>query len=97
MAAYALYTSVSLLHMASMMSPAPAARYNASATNYTVMLHTVSGFSSGADIATTHLVAFSSRVLGMGIVGGAPYGCNIIPNAGDACGAMGGNFLSTLY
>ena len=67
--------------------------YDASSRNNSTMLHTVSGFSSGADIAMTHLVAFSSHVLGMGIVGGAPYGCNIVANAGDACGAMAGNIF----
>ena len=53
--------------------------------------HTVSGFSSGADMALTHFVAFSAHVTGVGIVGGAPYGCQLLPDAGDACGAMADN------
>lgn len=53
--------------------------------------HTVSGFSSGADMALTHFVAFSRTVTGVGIVGGAPYGCQILADAGDACGAMSDN------
>ena len=53
--------------------------------------HTVSGFSSGADMAIMHTVAFSSYVTGVGIVGGAPYGCQLLPDAGDACGAMADN------
>ena len=81
--------------MASMLSATHA--HDVSTKNDTTMLHTVGGFSSGADMAVIHLVAFSSRVLGMGIVGSAPYGCNIIPDAGDACGAMAGNPFSILY
>eukprot|EP00750_Incisomonas_marina_P002512 INCI12385.2.p1 GENE.INCI12385.2~~INCI12385.2.p1 ORF type:complete len:505 (+),score=75.01 INCI12385.2:167-1681(+) len=53
--------------------------------------HTVSGFSSGADMAITHFVAFSAAVTGVGIVGGAPYGCQLLPDSGDACGAMADN------
>ena len=81
-----------LLHVASMVSLGQ--KYNDSTKNTTEMPHTVSGFSSGADMAMIHMVAFSSHVLGMGIVGGAPYGCNIMPNAGDTCGAMAGNFFN---
>ena len=81
-----------LLHVASMVSLGQ--KYNDSTKNTTEMPHTVSGFSSGADMAMIHMVAFSSHVLGMGIVGGAPYGCNIMPNTGDTCGAMAGNFFN---
>jgi hypothetical protein len=47
--------------------------------------HSVSGFSAGASAAINHLVAFSSAVQGIGIVGGSPYGCNIVPNSGYSC------------
>ena len=48
------------------------------------LLHTVSGVSSGGGAAANHLVAFSSRVVGAGIIAGNPYGC----------GAAGGRQLS---
>eukprot|EP01047_Picozoa_sp_COSAG01_P089297 COSAG01_NODE_21437_length_902_cov_1.210461_2_plen_137_part_01 len=47
--------------------------------------HSVSGFSSGGDQAIIHLVAFSSVVDGATILGGAPFGCQIVPNASWAC------------
>ena len=42
--------------------------------------HTVSGFSSGASLAVNHGVAFSESVLGIGVLGGSVYGCNVLPN-----------------
>ena len=47
--------------------------------------HTVSGFSAGASAALNHQVAFSDVVQGLGIVGGSPYGCNTVRNAGASC------------
>jgi hypothetical protein len=47
--------------------------------------HSVSGFSAGASVAVNHLVAFSKTVTGLGIIGGSPYGCNILPDAGYTC------------
>lgn len=51
-------------------------------------LHTVSGVSSGGDMAMIHLLAESSHVTGVGVVAGAPYGCNILvgPGSEHACG-----------
>eukprot|EP01043_Picozoa_sp_COSAG02_P068179 COSAG02_NODE_11229_length_1766_cov_1.607079_1_plen_298_part_00 len=43
----------------------------------------MSGFSSGATLAVNHGVAFSASVRGIGVLGGSPYGCNILPNGGD--------------
>mmetsp|Transcript_73373 Transcript_73373/g.127355 ORF Transcript_73373/g.127355 Transcript_73373/m.127355 type:complete len:355 (+) Transcript_73373:77-1141(+) len=49
--------------------------------------HSVSGVSSGADMALNHLVAFSSITEGAAIVAGAPYGCNTVEdNVTDYCG-----------
>jgi len=47
--------------------------------------HSVSGFSSGADAAIIHQLAFSQRVVGAGIQAGAPYGCQILPDCGNTC------------
>jgi hypothetical protein len=49
--------------------------------------HTVSGLSAGASVAVNHLVAFSRSVQGAGITAGSPYGCNILPDSDDTCGA----------
>jgi len=49
--------------------------------------HSVSGVSSGADMAVNHFVAFSSSVTGAGIVAGAPYGCNLVEGSDDKCGS----------
>lgn len=48
-----------------------------------LQVHTVSGFSSGATLAINHGVAFSASVRGIGVLGGSPYGCNILPNGGS--------------
>ena len=48
-------------------------------------VHSVSGFSAGGSMAIIHLIAFSSVVEGAGIVGGSPYGCNILPDAENTC------------
>eukprot|EP00041_Stephanoeca_diplocostata_P011934 m.198169 g.198169 ORF g.198169 m.198169 type:complete len:420 (+) comp18738_c0_seq1:81-1340(+) len=50
-----------------------------------VPIHSVSGFSAGASVAVNHLIAFSTHVSGIGIIGGSPYGCNILPNSGNTC------------
>ena len=50
----------------------------------TLPRHSISGFSSGGDMAMLHAFAFSSRVDGIGVASGAPYGCNLLP--GDSCG-----------
>jgi hypothetical protein len=47
--------------------------------------HSVSGFSSGGSLAVNHLIAFSSKVQGVGLVGGSPYGCNSLPDSGFTC------------
>eukprot|EP00039_Didymoeca_costata_P023175 m.6241 g.6241 ORF g.6241 m.6241 type:complete len:415 (+) comp3505_c0_seq1:226-1470(+) len=47
--------------------------------------HIVTGFSAGASAAVNHFVAFSKSVYGLGIIGGSPYGCNILPDAGNTC------------
>lgn len=47
--------------------------------------HSVSGFSAGASAAVNHLVAFSDIVVGLGIIGGSPYGCNQLPDCGNSC------------
>lgn len=49
--------------------------------------HTVSGLSSGGDMAVNHLVAFSGSTVGAAIVAGAPYGCNILEGDRDVCGS----------
>lgn len=51
----------------------------------TKLSHTVSGFSSGASMAMIHFVAFSASVLGVGVIAGSPYGCNILPDYGYTC------------
>eukprot|EP00746_Dinoflagellata_sp_MGD_P017019 gnl/MRDRNA2_/MRDRNA2_138805_c0_seq1.p1 gnl/MRDRNA2_/MRDRNA2_138805_c0~~gnl/MRDRNA2_/MRDRNA2_138805_c0_seq1.p1 ORF type:complete len:381 (-),score=41.34 gnl/MRDRNA2_/MRDRNA2_138805_c0_seq1:111-1253(-) len=49
--------------------------------------HSVSGVSSGGDMAVNHLVAFSRKTTGAGIVAGAPYGCNRVEGGNrDVCG-----------
>lgn len=48
-----------------------------------LQVHTVSGFSSGATLAINHGVAFSASVRDIGVLGGSPYGCNILPNGGS--------------
>ena len=53
--------------------------------------HTVSGFSSGATLAVNHGVAFSAAVGGIGVLGGSPYGCNVLPNGGS------GDFTTCSY
>lgn len=53
--------------------------------------HTVSGFSSGATLAVNHGVAFAASVRGIGVLGGSPYGCNILPNGAD------GDFTTCSY
>lgn len=45
-------------------------------------LHTVSGVSSGGDMAMIHAVAFSSAHNGVAVIAGAPYGCNAIVHPG---------------
>jgi len=52
-------------------------------------MHTVSGVSSGGDMAMIHLIVLSSKILGAGVVAGAPYGCQVLVELGDehACGA----------
>ena len=45
-------------------------------------LHTVSGVSSGGDMAMIHAVAYSESILGVAVVAGAPYGCNAIVHPG---------------
>lgn len=47
--------------------------------------HSVSGFSGGASVAVNHLVAFSDIVVGLGIIGGSPYGCSQLPDCGNTC------------
>lgn len=47
--------------------------------------HSVSGFSGGASVAVNHLVAFSDVVVGLGIIGGSPYGCSQLPDCGNTC------------
>lgn len=50
--------------------------------------HSVSGMSAGGSMAVNHLVAFSSHVVGAGIIAGNPYGCTAISDDyGDICGA----------
>jgi len=56
--------------------------------------HSVSGFSSGADAAVIHQLAFSQRVVGAGILAGAPYGCQILPDCGNTC--SGKNYTAQL-
>jgi hypothetical protein len=36
-------------------------------------------------MAVNHLIAVNSVVDGIGIIGGSPYGCNILPNRDDIC------------
>ena len=59
-------------------------------------VHSVSGFSSGADAAIIHQVAFSERVVGAGIQAGAPYGCQILPDCGDTCAVPNATMCSRL-
>eukprot|EP00038_Savillea_parva_P007664 m.171727 g.171727 ORF g.171727 m.171727 type:complete len:422 (-) comp13412_c0_seq1:249-1514(-) len=47
--------------------------------------HSISGFSAGASMASTHLVAFSNSVVGAGIVSGSPYGCNELHDPENTC------------
>ena len=56
----------------------------------TLPRHSVSGFSSGGDQAIIHLIAFSSYVDGATILGGAPYGCQILPDSPNACSGING-------
>ena len=67
--------------------PAPS---NGKQQSHTDMLpsHSVSGYSAGGSAAVNHLVAFSKVVLGIGVLGAAPYGCNILPDCGDTCSGM---------
>ena len=51
---------------------------------------TVSGFSSGANIALNHFIAWSASVAGVGILGGSPYGCQLLNNSGAVCGTPSG-------
>ena len=51
--------------------------------------HSVSGFSSGASLAINHLLAFSSSVVGAGVLAGSPYGCASLPDAANVCSGMG--------
>mmetsp|Transcript_72701 Transcript_72701/g.168460 ORF Transcript_72701/g.168460 Transcript_72701/m.168460 type:complete len:452 (-) Transcript_72701:108-1463(-) len=54
----------------------------------TLPMHTVSGLSSGGDMAVNHFVAFSRSTTGAAIVAGAPYGCNLVEKDDtDWCGA----------
>jgi hypothetical protein len=50
-----------------------------------IPLHSVSGFSAGGSMAVNHLIAYSSVVEGVGVVGGSPYGCNTLPDAVNTC------------
>eukprot|EP00729_Bicosta_minor_P011042 gene11042-33129_t len=45
----------------------------------------VSGFSAGGSMALFHLVSHSKRVTGAGVIGGSPYGCQLLPDSGDTC------------
>ena len=36
-------------------------------------------------MAMMHFVAYSKRVLGVGVIAGAPYGCQILPDARTTC------------
>ena len=53
--------------------------------------HTVSGFSSGANLAIIHSVIHSSNTTGIGIIGGSPYGCNVINNSDYICSYWSNN------
>ena len=54
-------------------------------TNTTVPAHTVSGFSSGGSLAVAHFLAHSASVSAVGVLGGSPYGCQLLPHAQWAC------------
>lgn len=58
-------------------TPAPATTHN--------FKHTVSGFSAGAIMAMMHFVAYSKIILGVGVIAGAPYGCQILPDSRKTC------------
>ena len=60
-----------------------------SATHEPLPRHSVSGFSSGANLALNHLIAYSSSVDAAGLLAGSPYGCNILPNASFVCSGLG--------
>ena len=48
--------------------------------------HTVSGMSSGGDMSVMHFVVYSSLAQAVGVVAGAPYGCNVLADDEDVCG-----------
>ena len=58
-------------------------------TSAELPIHSVSGHSSGGDMAVLHFVAFSSRVTGAGVNAGAPYGCNLLNQPETTCGTPG--------
>ena len=49
-------------------------------------IHSVSGHSSGGDMAVLHFVAFAASCLGTGVNAGAPYGCNLLDRPELTCG-----------
>ena len=53
--------------------------------------HTVSGFSSGASLALLHFVAHSASCRGVGIIGGSPYGCQLMPASQYGCSGYANN------
>jgi len=53
--------------------------------------HTVSGFSSGASLALLHFVAHSASCGGVGIIGGSPYGCQLMPDSQYGCSGYKNN------
>lgn len=57
--------------------------------------HSVSGFSAGASVAVNHLVAYSASVQGLGIVGGSPYGCAILPDSANTCSGFASTGVHT--
>ena len=54
-------------------------------------VHTVSGFSAGASLALFHFLSFSNVTTGVGILGGSPYGCQLIPDSGWGCSGKKAN------
>eukprot|EP00756_Hemistasia_phaeocysticola_P045050 Hpha_TRINITY_DN1881_c0_g2::TRINITY_DN1881_c0_g2_i1::g.170550::m.170550 len=53
--------------------------------------HSVSGFSAGASIAVNHFIAYSDITTGLGIIGGSPYGCYLLPDSLNICSGFVSN------
>jgi len=47
--------------------------------------YTISGFSAGGSLAVIHQIVHSDRVSAVGLIGGSPYGCNVLPDSSDTC------------